>query len=136
MEAQEIFDTVAKHLFAQGTRAMADPDCHSGQCLYRGPNGSKCAVGVLIPDKLYHKGMEMRTINGLLDDEEVVLPAWMAENRELLWALQCVHDQHEAWGSSMAMRRKLRAVAEAHGLDGAILDRLLFAREDTVGEQV
>ena len=136
MTPQEIFNKVATHLFTQGKRAMLDPTCDSGQCVYRGPNGSKCAVGVLIPDKLYRKGMEMRTINGLLDDEEVVLPAWMAENRELLWSLQCVHDQHEAWGSSMAMRRKLKAVAEAQGLDAAILNGLLFAWEDKVGEQV
>lgn len=129
MTPQKIFDKVAAHLFAQGKRAMADPDCHSGQCMYRGPNGSKCAVGVLIPDKLYRRGMETCTINGLLDDEEFVLPAWMAENRELLWALQCVHDQHEAWGSSMAMRSKLRAVAEVHGLDAAALDRLAFKWE-------
>jgi hypothetical protein len=136
MTPQKIFDKVAKHLFTQGKRAMLDPTRESGQCMYRGPDGSKCAVGVLIPNKLYRKGMEMRTIIGLLDDEEVVLPAWMAENRELLWALQCVHDQHEAWGSSMTMRLKLRTEAVAHGLDDAILDSLLFAWEDKVGEQV
>lgn len=136
MKPQEIFNKVATHLFTQGTRAMADPDCHSGQCMYRGPNGSKCAVGVLIPDELYRKNMETRTINGLLDDEEVVLPAWMTENRQLLWSLQCVHDQYEAWGSSMAMRRKLNAVAVAQGLDAAVLNVLSFAWEDKAEEQV
>ena len=136
MTPQEIFNKVATHLFTQGTRAMLDPECESGQCMYRGPNGSKCAVGVLIPDKLYRKNMETFTINGLLDDEKVVLPAWMAENRELLWALQSTHDLHLAWDSSMAMRRKLRGVAEAHGLDATILNGLSFAWEDKAGEQV
>ena len=27
-------------------------------CLYRGPNGEKCAVGMFIPDYLYKKNME------------------------------------------------------------------------------
>lgn len=136
MTPQEIFNKVATHLFTQGTRAMLDPECESGQCMYRGPNGSKCAVGVLIPDKLYRKNMETFTINGLLDDEKVVLPAWMAENRELLWSLQSTHDRHLAWDSSMAMRRKLRGVAEVHGLDDTILNGLSFAWDVKAGEQV
>lgn len=47
MSKQEIFTRVAVHLLRQG-----EPSMNSGQCQYRGPNGLKCAVGVLIPDEL------------------------------------------------------------------------------------
>lgn len=46
---QEIFDTVSKHLLKQNERSGFSDD----SCSYRGPNGLKCAAGVLIPDKEY-----------------------------------------------------------------------------------
>ncbi len=53
MTAQEIFDTVVAHLRKQGRKS------YDGRiCLYRGPNGTKCAAGCLIPDELYTPGIE------------------------------------------------------------------------------
>lgn len=37
---QEIFDTVATGLVAQGVRSIN----HNNDCRYRGPNGTKCAL--------------------------------------------------------------------------------------------
>ena len=54
MTIQEIFDTVAVHLLKQGVRSV---DLNN-VCLYRGPNGLKCAVGALIPDELYAPEIE------------------------------------------------------------------------------
>ena len=45
---QETFDFVATKLIEQGV-----PSMQPGSCLYRGPNGTKCAAGHLIPDEFY-----------------------------------------------------------------------------------
>lgn len=54
LNMQETFENVVRHLYAQGHPAMDE----SGACLYRGPNGTKCAVGCLIPDDLYKRQMD------------------------------------------------------------------------------
>jgi predicted RNase H-like nuclease len=60
-DPQEVFDTVAQHLIAQGKKSMArlseDPHPHA-VCAYRGENGTKCAVGCLIPDEAYDPSIE------------------------------------------------------------------------------
>jgi hypothetical protein len=56
---QEIFDTVAKHLLAQGERAITE----NGACAYRGVEGRKCAIGCLIPDEVYDPNMECTSLS-------------------------------------------------------------------------
>lgn len=46
---QTVFNMVLKHLRKQGKRAMN----RNESCRYRGPNGTKCAVGALIADEDY-----------------------------------------------------------------------------------
>ena len=46
---QEVFDIVSKHLLKQNERSGFSDD----SCSYRGPNGLKCAAGILIPDEEY-----------------------------------------------------------------------------------
>ena len=53
MTNQQIFNKVAKHLLKQGRRAR-----DGNGCAYRGENGTKCAVGCLIPDALYDDRLE------------------------------------------------------------------------------
>jgi hypothetical protein len=59
---QGLFDTVVAHLFTQGRPALVtgddDSDRSTGDCLYRGPNGTKCAIGCLIPDDRYSESLE------------------------------------------------------------------------------
>jgi hypothetical protein len=50
---QEIFDIVYKGIIAQGGFSLTD-----GGCVYRAPNGRKCAAGHLLPDEAYHPGLE------------------------------------------------------------------------------
>lgn len=95
MTPQEIFDTVAKHLITQGQQSQRD----DGTCLYRGPGGLKCAVGVLIPDDVYTRKMELddlgetgNGVHGLLYRHAHVLPGYFSENVRLLSRLQNVHD--------------------------------------------
>jgi hypothetical protein len=50
---QQIFDQVARAIIAQGK-----PSVDNTQCLYRAPDGCKCAAGHLIPDDEYDPDME------------------------------------------------------------------------------
>jgi len=127
MEAQEIFDTVATHLFKQGQRAVRGQA--DGLCAYRGEGGLKCAVGVLIPDQLYTEMMEGSTVSGLLDEAEWELPEWMADNQSLLRDLQEAHDTMCNWESSAAMKLTLNIVAAESGLASDVLNELAFPWE-------
>ena len=134
MTPQEIFDTVAKHLFTQGCRsAELDEDPHSA-CLYRGPEGRMCAVGVLIPDELYNTDMEFQNAVYLIGKVGSPFPEWMKANENLLHSLQISHDRALYWLNSEAMRERLRAVATQYALSSAVLDGLSFAWEIKVEE--
>lgn len=64
-DRQEAFDTMVNHLRKQGKPALKNGDW----CAYRGAEGTKCAVGVLIPDEAYDLGFEgdrLETIVGEL----------------------------------------------------------------------
>jgi len=55
MTRQEWFDTSVRGLRAQGGPSVCEV---SGFCVYRGPEGRKCAIGFLIPDEKYDILME------------------------------------------------------------------------------
>ncbi len=62
-DPQEVFDMVARHLIGQGKRSMGVvPGMGGRTCAYRGENGTKCAVGCLIPDEAYDPSIENRGI--------------------------------------------------------------------------
>lgn len=116
-KAQKIFNTVAKHLLTQRKKSYgAMPPEVSGigrGCLYRGPNGLKCAAGVLIPDKYYKRSMEGSNIRGV--------PYFRARyegNLALLETLQDIHDCDRASG----WKRRLTEVADHEGLSPSVLE--------------
>lgn len=97
MNKQEIFDTVVNHLRQQGKRAYNDSE---QMCMYRGPDGTKCAAGVFITDEEYRPDLEGKTITALITSgpfsDKYYLPklaALIGEHQELVSALQSVHDQ-------------------------------------------
>ncbi len=53
MKTEEIYQRVRQHLIEQETRSE-----NAHECLYRGPNGMKCAVGCLIDDEHYTADLE------------------------------------------------------------------------------
>jgi hypothetical protein len=130
MPAQEVFDIVTKHLLTQKVQARTmrrnvpvpeglkpkplDPE--QFRCVYRTPEGNKCAVGCLISDEEYaNDGPMLEYLGGIrsvvseayrdLDDED--LP-----NLVLLSELQSVHDDHP----SVDWETELRRVAQWNGL--------------------
>ena len=86
--AQEVFDIVVNHLFTQGRPAY---DGVQG-CMYRAPDGLRCAVGVLIPDDLYYKSLEKNQSDCVIQDFfDEDLADWR-EHKNLLRRLQDIHD--------------------------------------------
>lgn len=127
MTPQEIFDTVATHLFTQGRRSM-----HNGICVYRGENNLKCAVGILIPDSVYTPWMDSKSPYGL-DVYSLIrkfhkeLPVWFGQNKALLLDLQEVHDAEDNWQKSVRMQESLQNIAKHYDLNPSILSTLSFS---------
>lgn len=105
MNRQEIFDTVVTNLLKQGKRSFGPykpnayryAECNLiSVCLYRSPDGSKCAVGWLIPDELYVPQLEnmMVPTNGEENDVSHVLTkaGISKDDFYFLYRLQRVHD--------------------------------------------
>ena len=66
---QQAFDTMVRGLFQQGKVSMDD-----NRCLYRGPDGAKCAIGFLIPDQDYRPSFEGPSVWGQFTGSMTVLP--------------------------------------------------------------
>lgn len=112
--AQEIFDTVAKHLLTQNARSVGSY-FETGGCRYRGPNGLKCAVGCLIPDELYDPEMEGHGSTFLVMNYPEL--GFHGVSR-LLSHLQSIHDHDDVkwWPEG------LRSLAAEFGLSDAVVD--------------
>jgi hypothetical protein len=113
---QDAFDAVVRHLKAQNRQASWD-----GACAYRTPSGLKCAIGALIDDDCYNKGLEGIAVNKmeLLTDVSVAL----------LQDLQTVHDFTETWSNTDKMQwvspvgvAHLQRVARQYDLDASVVD--------------
>lgn len=128
MTPQEIFDTVATHLFTQGEQAKTINEDGESMCAYRSPEGKKCAVGCLIPDELYRDDMEGCTASTIADDD-YGLPAWFATNYALLSSLQRAHDFDENWESEATLKTSLSNLANEYSLSPEVLDSLSFPRK-------
>lgn len=113
MQPQEIFDTVVRHLAKQGKPAR-----RGASCVYRAPDGGKCAVGVLIPDYMYDPKMDTFAVPGTsirsLVDRGFALPAFFADNIRLLQRLQGAHDR---WEVDRPMKLALDLVNAADEFD-------------------
>jgi hypothetical protein len=108
---QEMFDKVANHLFNQGCKS-AD----ACRCLYRGPNGTKCAIGCLIPDELYKLAFESETLSYILVD---YLINFDSVGYRFLADLQLLHDTFDRKGSESwegYLNRRLKGFAIDHNL--------------------
>lgn len=92
MNQQETFDTIVNHLRAQGRPARLQG---ASFCMYRAPDGTKCAAGVMIPDKLYSHSMEFKSIKAVVDREEYSeLRDLLGDNVPIIQALQEIHDDN------------------------------------------
>lgn len=138
MTLQQIFDTVATHLLAQGARSQRivvrhDDDTTEGVtvCAYRGAEGQKCAIGCLILDEAYEPDLEGYTVAAApvlarLQDAHVMPPTTpgygddpgVRLRRRLLFDLQGLHDS----ASVLAWPLELRLLAEDYGLSADVMN--------------
>src|SRR5690606_20582833 len=91
---QEYYDLLVKSA-TDGTFPSYDPE--SKRCRYQGPNGSKCAVGLLIPDSDYDRGFEGWAARAL---GERFKRKWLPQNMDLedLQEVQDCHDRNARRG--------------------------------------
>jgi hypothetical protein len=115
--AQEVFDIVVNHLFTQGRPAY---DVAQG-CMYRAPDGLRCAVGVLIPDDLYDPEFETNSSDKVIHDLFKSGLADWREHEKLLLALQDTHDNSVRTSvydfNTTALRKQLLKVAAEFSLE-------------------
>ncbi len=123
LNPQAVFETVARHLFAQSRQALVD-----GECYYRTPDGLRCAAGCMIPDEAYDPAMENKLIRHVVENFPQV--SHLQPVLKLLQGLQSVHDDNNAWFSVTTMRRQLHSVGFDHGLDTDFLNTLSFTSEE------
>ena len=104
----ELFDRVAEHLLKQNAKSISNTD--GNKCLYRGPNGLKCAVGFLITDEAYSGDIEDKH-----SDTPEVRAALIKSGIKLdldtigmLSGLQNIHDSAsvEDWPKELTMARQ------------------------------
>lgn len=99
MNQQEIFNTVLFGLRKQGKASTTSQDGGGlWECRYRGPNGLKCAAGMLLKDEYYDHLMEGQPVGNMR-----IWPAFVEsgvpdtdEARSLTRALQGAHDRELA----------------------------------------
>jgi hypothetical protein len=87
--AQEIFDHVAKSLLRQNEKSIISEN-GGITCMYRSPDGLKCAAGHIIPDEAYESSMECHTVEKLEFFQHNY-----KEHMPLLRALQVTHDNYD-----------------------------------------
>ena len=118
MNRQKVYDTVKKHLLKQKSRSESFSMVNESStgCLYRGPNGKKCAIGCLIIDGRYSKNIEGKGVSNPIVKN--ALYAWAkpkTENDEnFLSELQSIHDDCyvNRW------QNELKTLAISFGLKG------------------
>lgn len=99
---QVTFDIVARGLLDQGARAVAP----NGRCVFRGPDGNRCALGFLIEDHQYDTFFDVNTQKGF------DFIAALGHNEGLMHSLLEIHDQNPAdtWAyllGKLAMQHRL-----------------------------
>lgn len=127
MELQQAFEASVRQMFAQGKPAQND----KGVCMYRGPNGTKCAVGALIPDEAYSEDMEQNILSVLVEIDEfsAVLPPILLENVTFFQGLQHIHDDELNWVNSEVLSNALIDFGSVHGLSVEFIDGLYFGQD-------
>ena len=89
---QDIFNIAANGLLKQGKQSAS-----GDKCLYRGPDGLKCAIGMLIPDELYEDAFEGNSASKPSVRKALVkagVPNTVGY-KDFLDNLQDVHDDHQ-----------------------------------------
>lgn len=96
---RQVFDFVKEHLLTQGGQSLDV----SGICRYRGPHGTSCAVGCLIPDHKYNPLWEGANLISLNKHHAVplncifdfIVTDYPKDLKSMLDKLQYIHDSKD-----------------------------------------
>jgi len=95
MNRQKVFNKVRDHLLTQKVRSQTLTGTVPS-CLYRGPNGTKCAIGILIKDEFLDPRDNKAALWGIVPTLEKSLETTLSmEETEFLADLQQIHDATE-----------------------------------------
>lgn len=122
MQIRELFERVRAHLLTQGKKSIREEIDERGlpsdSCLYRGPDGTSCAVGCLIKDEFYTPELEQKLASSPLVRSALECSLGFELSRdamEILGELQAIHDDVpvELWSEHL----ERLAHDRAHTLD-------------------
>lgn len=107
MTLQEVVNKAVRGLAAQNWRRAA----YAGKCVYRAANGARCAIGHVIPDEMYSKTLEDKSITGNWHRLHSLFDCRLDE-------LQDLQDCHDSATSNTAegMKANLREVLIKYNL--------------------
>lgn len=113
MNNQEFFTKTIEHLRRQGVKSVnLDGDCKYR--LQRGDTVLMCAIGVHIPDRLYHATMEGRDVHTIKGFPRIC-EIFEDVDPSLLTRMQRLHDNHPS-SDSYAWESEYRIVAKEYNL--------------------
>src|SRR5690349_17957407 len=75
---------------SRAPKNAVDGEGPTHHCMYRSPEGRKCAVGILISDENYRPLLEVQ--NCFRPDVVAALPGWAQKNTPVLCVAQHAHD--------------------------------------------
>ncbi len=110
-DLQTAFNTAYRGLKAQGFRRSYDRKAY--QCLYRGPNGTKCAVGQLLPARAVKADQNGYAVHELINYNDTVAELFININPTALVMLQGCHDEGK---TPDEMKTRLSGFAFTNGL--------------------
>ena len=106
---QWIFNKAYRHfIINKNPRSYNEESC---ACMYRDGKGNKCAIGLFIPDDVYHPSLEQCTFKRLIHDKHISPVS--DEKHEFLGDLQAVHDLHNTYEK---MEKAFNALAKHYSL--------------------
>ncbi len=122
MTNQEAFDYVAKALIAQGKKSV-----NGRSCVYRSPDGCKCAAGHLITDEEYRPEFDTPTAIVATDIFSIISRYGELENIKesnvyFIRDLQLAHDNADEDSFILDFKRNMKSIAKRYNLNSAALD--------------
>jgi hypothetical protein len=116
MTNQELFNINWQWFVVEGHAQSSG----SGKCLYRGPNGTKCAIGCALPDELWDEAINSDAYSSLMT-QEAIRDFFSDVDVEVAVGLQAAHD---TWSPDIGdgpfteyMEEELRRLAAAYSLE-------------------
>jgi hypothetical protein len=119
MTQQEIFDKVTMHLLRQGKKSQSAGD--NTTCLYRGPDGTSCAVGCLIKDEFYFSSLENLGVDTTEVIEALRQSGVMGASFSSLGLLNDLQKLHD-YANPSEWKEELSALAKRWGLSPGVTE--------------